>query len=433
MASASSLALCRRLWFLVGTMNSQRFILAFLALLFGGCAKMAFRRVPVEVAPVRSAEFREKLASVAMARWTGGNAVRTLENGDNFFPSMLSAAASAKRSITFSCYTAGDGPPVADFSRVLAGRARAGVKVHVILDAFGCCWLGRRHIVAMREAGVQVEFYSPFRFYDPLAYSRRNHQRVLVVDGHTGFCGGAGYGDIWSGHASDSEHWRDTQYELHGPIVAQLQDNFNDNWRELTGKQLAGRDYYPPPKKAGAIIAQMVAGSPGKARDTIGGSFLLAIRAARKSVLIEQSYFIPPAPIVDALLGAAARGAKVQIIIPGEITDMPFAKEVTQRTLRRLMNGGVEIYEFRPTMMHGKLLTVDDHFVIAGSANFDPRSFFINEENNLHVLNSAFAREQRRMFERDKARSSRLTEETLHISQTRRLRGFVGQIVIGTL
>jgi len=107
MASASSLALCRRLWFLVGTMNSQRFILAFLALLFGGCAKMAFRRVPVEVAPVRSAEFREKLASVAMARWTGGNAVRTLENGDNFFPSMLSAAASAKRSITFSCYTAG--------------------------------------------------------------------------------------------------------------------------------------------------------------------------------------------------------------------------------------------------------------------------------------------------------------------------------------
>jgi cardiolipin synthase len=135
MPSASSLALCRRLWFLGGTISSQRFILAFLALLFGGCAKMAFRRVPAEVAPVRSAEFREKLASVAMARWTGGNSVRTLENGDNFFPTMLSAAESAKRSITFACYTAGDGPPVADFSRALAGRARAGVKVHVILDA----------------------------------------------------------------------------------------------------------------------------------------------------------------------------------------------------------------------------------------------------------------------------------------------------------
>ncbi len=368
-----------------------------------------------------------------MTPWTTGNSVRTLENGDGFFPPMLRAAISAKESITFECYTARDCMPVALLSRILIERARAGVRVHVILDAFGCAPWGDDYIAAMRKAGVQLKLYSPFNFFLPLAYNHRTHRRVLVCDGRVGFCGGAGWAYNWTGCAQDRGHWRDTQYELRGPVVAQLQDNFADNWQELTGTKLSGPAYYPPLRNAGTLTAQMVAGSPMKQRDTLGSATLLAIRAAQKSILIEHSYFLPTAEIRDALLAAAERGVRVQIIMPGENTDMPFAKEIMQGTLRRLMDAGVELYEFQPTMLHGKLVAIDDHLIIAGSGNLDPRSFFINDENNLHVLSPAFAHEQRAMFQRDLARSKRLTEETLHLSLARRFRGLWGRFVVGVL
>ncbi len=404
-----------------------------MALLLGACAGGTMRPVPAAPAPVHSAAFREQLAAVAMTPWTTGNSARTLENGDGYFPPMFRAAMSAKRSITFECYVAVDCGLVATFSRVLAERARAGVKVHVILDAFGCAEWGRRNVRLMRGAGVRVEFYNPFRLHNPAAYSHRTHRRVLVVDGTVGFCGGAGFAVNWQGNAGHSKHWRDTQYELRGPVVAQLQDNFNDNWRELTGTELRGPAYYPPLAKTGTLTAQMALGSPLKQGDTLGGSFLLAFRAARKSIVVEHSYFIPPPDIVSELLAARARGVHVQILLPGKIMDMTFAKEVTRHTLRRLMDAGVEIHEYQPTMMHGKLVIVDGHLVMAGSANLDSRSFFINDENDLHVLDSGFAREQQRMFERDLARSEPLTAGMLRLGPVRRLRGFIGQFFYGGL
>ena len=416
-----------------GALNCLRLILSALVLLVSACATRALRPVAATPDPVKTAAFRKELAAVAMTPWTTGNSVRTLENGDGFFPPMLRAAASAQRSITFECYTAASCREVVVFSRVLAARAKAGVKVHVILDAIGCWQWSGRLIQEMRQAGVEVKFYGKFHLQHPLAYNCRTHRRVLVVDGRTGYCGGAGYAFNWTGNAQDREHWRDTQYELRGPVVAQLQDNFNEHWRELTGAALHGSDYYPPLTKAGTLTAQMVAGSPQGQTGMMGGTFLLAIRAAHESILIEQSYFLPPPEIADALVAAAARGVRVWIILPGKITDWPIIKDVTLRTLGKLINAGVEIYEYEPTMMHGKLLTVDDHLVIAGSANLDPRSLFINAENNLHVLDSAFAREQRRMFERDLALSTLLPGDTLRTSLPRRLRGLVMRFFSGIL
>lgn len=414
-------------------LNRVRFILSALVLLVSACATRALRPVAATPHPVQTPAFRKELAAVAMTPWTSGNSVRTLENGDGFFPPMLQAAASARRSITFECYTAASCREVVLFSRVLAARAKAGVKVHVILDAIGCRQWGVRLIREMRRAGVEVKFYGKFHLQDPLAYNCRTHRRGLVVDGRTGYCGGAGFAVNWTGNAQDREHWRDTQYELRGPVVAQLQDNFNEHWRELTGAALRGSDYYPRLAKAGTLTAQMAAGSPQGQAGMIGGTFLLAIRAAHESILIEQSYFLPPPEITDALVAAAARGVRVWIILPGKITDWPIIKDVTLRTMRKLINAGGEIYEFEPTMMHGKLLTVDDHLVIAGSANLDPRSLFINAENNLHVLDSEFAREQRRMFERDLAQCVLLTGDGLRTSLPRRLRGFLMQIFSGML
>jgi cardiolipin synthase len=400
----------------------------FFSLLFilTGCGHSTLHRVPAKPAPVQTNEFAAQMAEISHTPWTSGNSVRTLVNGDGFFPPMLRAAAGAKRSITFECYTARDCEPVAEFSRILAEKAKAGVQVHVTLDAFGCWPWGDHHIEAMKKAGVHFKLYSPFNFFLPLNYNHRTHRRVLVVDGRVGFCGGAGWAYNWTGNAQDPTHWRDTQYELRGPVVAHLQDNFNDNWEELTGRRLCGDGCYPPPARAGNTVAQMVAGSPFKRGDTIGASNLLAIRAARKSILMEHSYFLPNAEFTKALRDAAARGVRVEIIIPGEITDMPFAKEITHGTLRTMMNEGISIYEYQPTMMHGKLLVVDDHLVIAGSGNLDSRSFYLNDENNLHVLDSAVAREQRRMFERDRAKSIPLSEETLKLPIWRRARGFFG-------
>ncbi len=402
-------------------------------MLVTGCTGGKFRHVPTTPTHVGTAAFSADLATMGKAHWTKGNAVRTFENGDGFFSPMLRAVASAKRSITFECYTARHCQPVEDFSRILAERARAGVKVHVILDSFGCWPWGENHIKLMKNAGVQLKFYNTFNILRPLAYQHRTHRRVLVVDGRVGFCGGAGWAYNWTGNAQDPNHWRDTQYELRGPVVAQLQDNFADNWRELTGTTLRGSDYFPALKNCGPLVAQMIAGSPMKQRDTIGSTNLIAIRAARNSILVEHSYFLPTAELSTALLDAAKRGVKVEVILPGSITDMPFAKEIMQGTLRRMMKAGIAIAEFEPTMMHGKLMVIDDFLVIAGSGNFDPRSFFINDENNLHVLDAAFAKEQRRMFERDKARSIPLTEQTIRLPMWRRVRGFFGHLIVGLL
>ena len=414
-------------------MAATRSLLFLMMMTLAGCAGGKFCHVPASPAAVQTREFADDMATAGKAAWTKGNAVRTLENGDGFFPPMLRAAASAKRSITFECYTARHCQPLDDFCKILAERARAGVKVHVILDAFGCNHWHKDHTALLKQSGVQIEFYSPLSLLLPHKYNHRTHRRVLVVDGRVGFCGGAGWAYNWTGCAKDPEHWRDTQYELHGPVVSQLQDNFLDNWKELRGVTLSGPDYFPTLPPAGPLIAQMIAGSPMKQCDTIGATNLLAFRAARKSIRIEQSYFLPNAAHTTALIEAALRGVKVEIILPGAITDMPLAKEIMLGTLRRMMKAGISIYEFEPTMLHSKLVVVDEHLVIAGSGNLDARSFFHNDENNLHVLSTAFAREQTRMFERDKARSIRLTEATLKLPLWRRVRGFFGQVAVGVL
>ncbi|HYF37908.1 MAG TPA: phospholipase D-like domain-containing protein, partial [Prosthecobacter sp.] len=268
--------------------------------------------------------------------------------------------------------------------------------------------------------------FQPLR---PLAYNHRTHRRVLVVDGKVGFVGGAGIAYAWDGDAEDPMRWRDTQYEIRGPAVRQLQDIFNENWQEQTGEKLSGAGYYPELEDAGRLRAQAVAGSPGKREETIGSSYLLAIRAARRSILISHSYFIPSREITEALVAAARRGVRIELIIPGKHTDMPICLPTAAPSLRRMMEAGMLIYEYEPCMMHNKLVVIDDELSIAGSGNIDSRSFFINDENNLHVLSRQFAAEQRRVFEFDKSRSRRLTSKDLNLSLGDRVQGVIGRLV----
>jgi len=399
------------------------------ACLLCSCATGRLQKVPASVPPVTSAEFAAEMARITGEAWTLGNDVRTLPNGGYFIPAMLRAIREARQTINWENFVCVDSQPVADFSQAFIAKAREGVKVQVLLDHYGCNTYGMHHVKAMREAGVKVHFYSPWKLHNPFRYNHRTHRRILVVDGQIGFVGGAGLAYAWDGHAEDSLRWRDTMYEAHGPVVRQLQQAFQENWREVTRVTFAGPEYFPEIPAAGALTAQSVLGSPGKKPDTIGSSFLLALRAARQSIRISHAYFIPNKPIEKTLFEARRRGVKVEILIPGKHTDMPICLSVTQPLLRRLMAAGVDVYEFEPCMMHGKLVVIDDHLSIIGSGNLDQRSFFINDENNLLVSSAIFAREQIRMNERDKARSRRLNPADLQLPLFRRVQGFLGRCV----
>ncbi len=399
------------------------------ALLLASCTTGRLQPVPERPEPVTSPGFASQVSQVTGQPWTKGCRIHTLPNGGSFIPAMLKAIRSAQKTITWENFVAVDSQPVADFTEAFIERAQHGVRVHVILDHYGCSTYGWHHIRRMKKAGVQVRFYSPWRLHSPWRYNHRTHRRILVVDGRTGFVGGAGLAYAWDGHAEDPSRWRDTMYELHGPVVAQLQEVFNDNWQEVTGQHLEGPDYFPGLRQEGPLTAQSVAGSPQDGRDTIGSTFLLALRAARRSIVISHAYFIPDKQVVQALLDARSRGVDVELLVPGAHTDMPICPCVANPSLRRLLAVGVRIFEFEPCMMHGKLVVVDEHLSIIGSGNIDPRSFFINDENNVLVLDASFARRQLDMHQADRHRSRPVGEADLRLPFVRRCKGFLGRLV----
>ena len=350
-----------------------------------------------------SEEFGLVMEQETQSLWIEGNQIDTLVNGDEYFPMMLEAVKSAKRTITFETFVAVDGYVTYDLVMAMCQRAQAGVRVHVILDGVGSMKLDERYLMALRNAGVEVELYRPYNFLRPLHCNNRDHRKILVVDGKLAFTGGAGYADCWNGaaKAKGKWQWRDTMYRVRGPLVAELQRGFMNNWKELRGVDLESEAYFPQLKRVGEMKAQVVLGAPCERGDTLGAGYLLAIDAAQKSILIEHAYFLPNKQLRKALFRAMARGVELDIILPNDHIDTPIVRQTSMCCWPELLAAGARIYEFQPSMMHGKLIVVDDELSIIGSGNFDDRTFFINDEINVHVLSKRFARDQRRMFEND--------------------------------
>jgi cardiolipin synthase len=374
-------------------------------------------------------EFGEDTAVECMAGWTEGNKVETLVNGAEYFPAMLEAVKSAEKTITFETFVAVDAHVTYDLVMALSERAEKGVKVHFIIDGIGSRKIDERYLAKLRHSGVEVEIYRPFNCLRPWHGNNRDHRKILVVDGKLGFTGGAGYADCWDGDVEKEWRWRDTMYCLRGPVVADLQRAFNDNWKELTGVELKGEGYFPSLKKVGSMEAQAVLGAPQERGDTLGAGYLLAIDAAKESILIEHAYFIPNKELRKALLRARARGVEVDIILPNETIDTPVVRLTSRSYWPELLEAGIRIYEYGPCMLHGKLIVVDDALSIIGSGNFDDRTFFINDELNVNVLCKKFAAEQRRMFERDLAQSQQMTMEDTGFSWKERPKMWVGKLI----
>lgn len=338
-----------------------------------------------------------------------GNRVDVLLNGDEIFPSMLSAIRRAAQTITLESYIYWSGSVGREFADALSERARAGVKVHVLLDWLGSSKLDATQLAAMQESGASVR-----RFHAPVWYrlgkmNNRTHRKVLVVDGKVGFTGGVGIADTWSGHAQDAAHWRDTHFRVEGPVVAQMQAVFMDNWIKVTGEVLHGAHYFPPLSKCGDAAAQMFSSSPEGGSESMHLMYLLAITAAQNSIHLSSAYFVPDDLTLKALVAAAHRGVHVQIIVPGEHMDSETVRRASRARWGALLQAGVEIFEYQPTMYHCKVMVVDGVWLSVGSTNFDRRSFSLNDEANLNITDSAFAARQNTIFEQDVARSRRIT------------------------
>jgi len=360
---------------------------------------------------IADAQFRRTMGVLLGPMIVPGNRFEVLVNGDEIFPAMLASIRSARKTISFETYIYWSGEIGKEFADALAERARAGVKVHVLIDWVGSSKMDKAFLATMEDAGVEVRKYNQPRWYTINRLNNRTHRKLLVVDGATGFTGGVGIATEWTGHAQDPDHWRDTHFKVVGPVVAQLQAVFADNWVKASGNVLHGQDYFPPIPPSGDGAAQMFASSPSGGSESMELMYLLFINAAERSIDLSSAYFVPDELSRDALVEAMQRGVRVRIITPGPHTDAETVRRASRALWGDLLAAGAQIYEYQPTMYHCKVLIADNLVVSVGSTNFDDRSFRLNDEASLNIYDAPFAQRQTEIFERDLAQSRPITLE----------------------
>ena len=353
--------------------------------------------------------FMNELGVLLGPPFLNGTRTRALLNGDQIFPPMLAAIRAAKTSITFETYIYWSGEIGREFADALAERARQGVKVHVLLDWVGSAKMDDSLVTTLSAAGVKVRQFHPPHWSHLGRLNNRTHRKLLIVDGRIGFTGGVGVAPQWTGHAQDPEHWRDTHFEVEGPVVAQMQAVFIDNWIKVTGDVLHGPDYFPTLSAAGPGLAQMFSSSPSGGSESMQLMYLLAMTAASRSIDLSAAYFVPDDLTLRALLQAMKRGVRLRIVVPGKHIDSDTARSASRATWGPLLAAGAVIAEYGPTMYHCKVLIVDGLLVSVGSTNFDNRSFRLNDEATLNVVDASFAAAQTATFETDLGLSRRVS------------------------
>jgi cardiolipin synthase len=283
------------------------------------------------------------------------------------------------------------------------------VKVHVLLDWVGSAKMDDSLVALLTQAGVQVRRFHPPHWSHLGRFNNRTHRKILVVDGRIGYTGGVGIAPQWTGRAQDPAHWRDTHFEIEGPVVAQMQSVFIDNWIKVTGDVLHGPDYFPELAPAGPKWAQMFSSSPSGGSESMQLMYLFAVTAASRSIDLSAAYFVPDALTLQALQDALKRGVKLRIVVPGKHIDSDAVRSASRATWGPLLSTGATIAEYGPTMYHCKLLIVDGLLTSVGSTNFDNRSFRLNDEATLNIVDKAFASAQTAAFEADLALARRVS------------------------
>jgi cardiolipin synthase A/B len=390
---------------------------------FGIMALVAYLASPREHPPsygldhefsVDSDEFLASVAGATGVPFMEGNRVEILNNGDEFYPPMIEAINEAQESITIEAYIYWAGTIGLMFAQALAAKAREGVKVKILLDAIGSATIGEEILKTLESGGCQLAWYNPIHWYTIGRFNNRTHRKSLIIDGRIGFTGGAGIADHWLGRAEDIHHWRDIQIRIEGPGVVPLQTGFGRNWLETTGELASGYVYYPPHERAGDVAVQTIMSSPETGSSTVRIMYYLSIICARDYIYIANPYFVPDQAAIDTLIEAKRRGVDVKIMVSGIHNDNRLARQNSIRLYGKLLEAGVEIYEYNRTMLHHKTIVVDGVWASIGTTNFDSRSFAHNEENNVCFYDERLVEELHAIFMSDLAVCERVGLEAWH-------------------
>jgi cardiolipin synthase len=370
-----------------------------LSVLVASCAGVPPPFEPPRVA-IDNPSFGPTLEAYAAAPIRRGNRVEVLLNGEEIFPAQLRAIRAARITFTYAQYLFETGPPTRALINAMSERCRAGVYGHILLDGIGSLNMPPEDREALDRAGCEVAVFHPL---EPTALpdiNRRNHRRVLVVDGRIGFTGSSGASSKWMGNGRRQGYWRQTDVRVEGRAVHDLQAAFVENWLEATGSALGGAAYFPPLDDQGNVLAQVVRGAPARGSFALYSLFLFAISGAQQSIYLTNPYFVPDEQIIKALIEARRRGVRIGLLLPGDI-DHDVVEDASRAGFGRLLDAGVEIYEYQAGLLHSKTLTVDGVWATVGSANLDNRSLALNEEINLVVYDRALAGRLGKIFEED--------------------------------
>jgi cardiolipin synthase A/B len=375
--------------------------------------------------PVDSPEFLASVAGTAGSPVRAGGTVQLLNNGVAFFPALVRDLRAARRTIHFSVYIWEPGQASDQVFAALIDRARAGVKVRVLLDGLGGMKAPDKDIDALKAAGGQVATFSAPRFGKLTRFHKRDHRRAIVIDGVVGYTGGMAVSDKWIGNADTEAHWRDTMVRVTGPLAVSLQSAFAAPWAHSSGELLTGPDVFPPEPMVGTLPASGaspaaehvtlhtgLASAPSSEDHPLDLFFLQTFASARHKLYITTPYFVPDEGTRQAVADRAKAGVDVRLLLPNEHTDAKFVRLASHGHYARLMEAGVHVYEYQPTMMHTKGVVVDGLWSVVGSANMDIRSKELNNENVLGILDEGFARDMEATFFDDlkRAREIRLDE-----------------------
>jgi cardiolipin synthase len=381
-------------------------------LIVGGLLALAQDQQTLRIGSAYAAEdplFPGYVAVLLGGQATGGNRYTVLTNGDQIFPPMLEAVKGARRRISFETYIYNEGTVGQQFTEAFIAAAKRGVLVQLVVDAIGSNKIPKEWQESLRSAGVKVGEFGQPKWYSLEELNYRTHRKILVVDGQVGFTGGVGLDDQWLGNAQDKDHWRDTMVRIEGPIVRLMEGAFDENFIETALEPVAPivdpPAVIPPSPQDSAMIQRS---SPTGGANDLKRLYLLSIAAARRTLDISSPYFLTDESSDWSLEQAVRRGVKVRILVEGDLTDAKPVKYASRYAYQRLMDLGIEIYEYQPTMMHAKAMVVDGSWSLFGSANFDNRSLELNDELNVAVSDRDLAGRLLEDFEQDLRRAKKL-------------------------
>ncbi|MFF4317728.1 phosphatidylserine/phosphatidylglycerophosphate/cardiolipin synthase family protein [Streptomyces sp. NPDC001568] len=350
----------------------------------------------------------ERLIGIAA---TEGNSLVVLRNGDEIFDGMLAAISAAEHTVDMMTFVYWRGEIARRFAEALADRARSGVRVRLLLDGFGSRLIEQDLLKLMEDAGAEVTWFRKPLHLSPLKQNHRCHRKVLVVDEETAFTGGVGIAEEWCGNARNADEWRDTHVQVRGPAVDGIAAAFAQNWAECHDTLFDDRDRFTEHKSCGDAVVQVVRGSASFGWQDMQTLMRVAIESAQHRFRLATAYFAPDAYFIELLCAAARRGVEVEILLPGPHTDKRVCQLAGQHFYADLLAAGVKIFQYQPTMMHAKVITVDRIVALTGSTNFNRRSLDHDEEVMLAVLDEEFTATLDGHFDEDLQVSERIDEE----------------------